>query len=186
MIFSEGVGKMKKIFLKNMETEALKKLIANNEDFLDIFREQLQNDWGEMQEEESSLMLGTKWTKWIDIKDHYNSFYLILKDWRMFIDNLDKDYLSPEGIAQYEKIITLKNNFDELNEEEQEEQEEIIENECKKLLSICENILHEYEETPKDYDVINYIIDTDQLMFTDYYTFENDSKIYIDKTKIFK
>ena len=76
-------------------------------------------------------MLGKEQWHYIDIKDDYNSFFLVLKSWHKFIDNLDKDYLCDKGLQLHSEIIKLKEEYDnidiDLNEERFNKLEEELE-----------------------------------------------------------
>lgn len=156
---------MKKVFINELETEERNKLIKNNKKLIEI----LQNDLYEcnmfMQEEEGREMFGTDSHRYIDIRNHYSSFYLVLKDWRGFMDNLDSDYLSPEAITLYNKIkkyIERLNSLDE-NDTKYETLYNIIELECIDLLKHCEKQLHQYEDYPAEDDAIEYADEMEQL-----------------------
>lgn len=158
---------MKKIYLTEMKEEKRNELIKKNSKLI----EKLQNDLYEYymfeQEEEGRYMLGDELHKYIDIKDDYNSFFLVLKDWYQFINNLDADYLAKEEAMDLYKTIKEKqeklenicdcysDEFYDLNAE--------IEEDCKKLLSYCEEQLHTYEQYPDEDDAIRYNDEMEQL-----------------------
>lgn len=176
-----------KRYFKDMKTEEKFEIITKNEDLRKRLEEQYYEDQMEAQYEEGKLMLGERYNG-VDIKDHYNSFFLVLRDWNKFIDNLDKDYLCTEGLELYDKIIELKKEHDNITlwEEEDEERynelEEELENKCEELLSICEKQLHEYEKWDEgDFnEYIMFELDNNDI-YSDYYIIDNDtSKVYED------
>lgn len=162
---------MKKEYLKDMETEKRNYIIKLNRKLM----EQLQADLYEYemntQQEEGELMFGKDSYKYIEIKDHYSSFYLVLKNWRQFIDNLDTDYFSPNGQDElYKKIIEKREKLDNMDDPYSDDfynLEDEIEKDCKELLKLCENQLHEYEQTPNEDDAIQYADEMERL--EDYY-----------------
>ena len=72
---------MKKIFINELETEKRNELIKKNQKLLYL----LCNDFMEMlsykQEDASYNIMGKDWHKYIEYHDHYNSFFLNLKDY---------------------------------------------------------------------------------------------------------
>ena len=86
----------------------------------------------EQQREETELMLGL-YTSGVDIRDHYSSFFLALSDWEKFFNNVNKDYLSEDGIILYNEISKLYEEYQntELFDNRYNELYEIIENKCK-------------------------------------------------------
>lgn len=173
---------MKKIYLKDLSKQELYDLCEKNDNFMEQYYERVCEDNMHWQEEEGKNMLGIEHYKYIDIRDNYNSFYLVLKDWTRFIDNLDSDYLCEEGKELYDYIIKKRdvlynmeqysNNYDNL--------EEHLENKCKELLKICEGQLHEYEEYPEFTDVFDNMYDCEWYLEEEYYTDEKKEKIYLD------
>ena len=129
-------------------------------------------------------MLGSEHYKYIDIRDYYSSFFLVLKDWRKFIDNLDSDYLPTEGIKLYKKInkkIVKLDNLDMYTDKYSDLENE-IEMLCKDLLKICEDCLHKFESfTEEDLkENIRFNLEENYL-YEDYYILDNDkSKVYVD------
>lgn len=173
---------MKKYF-RDLDTETKVKIVMENQKLCDTACEDYYEESMENQLENGELMLG-KGNNGIDIRPNYDSFYLVLLDWEKFLDNLDSDYLCQDGLDLYNKIVELKeeyenedsysDRFEELNEE--------IEELCKELLKICEKQLHEYEHFTKE-DVKEYLrfnFDENNL-WENYYILEDDtSKVYND------
>ena len=179
---------MKKHF-KDMSTEEIINIIMNNNDLKnkegELYYQQLMDE----QVENAELMLGKEYHKYIDVRDNYNSFFMVLKDWHKFIDNLDKDYLCVEGIDLYDKIMKKYDEYgnmvvyDEEDEDRLNNLEEELENDCKKLLDICEGQLHEYEDyTEEDFkERLRFRIEEYKEELEDYYIIDDDtSKVYQD------
>lgn len=175
---------MKKYF-KDIDTETKVKIVMENQKLCDKACEIYYEYSMETQLEEGNLMLGEK-DNGIDIKDSYSTFYFVLLDWHKFLDNLDKDYLCQDGLDLYDKIMKLKEEYENIdmveNEDRFDELEEEIENYCKELLRICEKQLHEYEhytyEDVKEY--LKFEFDENNL-WDNYYIIEDDTtKVYND------
>lgn len=167
---------MKKIFINELETEERNKLIKNNKKLIEILQNNLYEYNMFMQEEEGREMFGADYYKYIDTRNHYSSFYLVLEDWRGFMDNLDSDYLRmDEALAMYNSIKKDIEELDALdvNDEEYDKKYDLIEFACKNLLSLCETQLHEYENNyPTEDDAIEYADEMEQL--EDYYIEERE------------
>ena len=173
---------MEKIYLKNLSKQELYDLCEKNDNFMNQYYERVYEDNMYWQEEEGKNMLGIEYYKYIDIRDNYSSFYLVLKDWHKFIDNLDSDYLCQEGIELYNYIITKRDTLYNMEQysDNYDNLEEHLENKCKELLKICEKQLHEYEKYPDFTQVFDNMYDLDWYLENDYYTDENKEKIYVD------
>lgn len=173
---------MEKIYLKDMEYEDLKKLIENNKEFIEEHADRLYEDNMFWQEEEGNNMFGNDWYKYIELRDNYDSFYLRLRDWNKFIDNLDSDYLCNKGIELYNYIMEKKKIFDSMEPytDRYDNLEEHLENKCEELLEICEGQLHEYEKYPSEDEIVDAIIDCEWYLEREYYTDENMKKICYD------
>lgn len=173
---------MEKIYLKDLSYEDLKRVISGNNEFIAEYSERLYEDNMFWQEEEGKNMFGNEHYKYIDIRDNYTSFYLVLKDWHKFIDNLDSDYLCVKGKELYDYIIAKRdvlynmsmysNRYDDL--------EGHLEEKSKELLEICEEQLHEYENYPSNDEVVDAIIDCEWYLDKDYYTDKDMKTIYYD------
>lgn len=176
---------MKKYF-KDLDTKTKIEIIMNNEDLKNELENKYYQRNMEMQEEEGKYMFGNESWKYIDIRDNYDSFYLVLKNWHNFLDNLDSDYLCQDGIDLYNEIMLLKNEYENIDVVEEEEKfdnlEEKLESKCKELLKICEEQLHEYEkynnEDFKDY--LEFELEENNIL-EDYYILDNNyKKVYLD------
>lgn len=179
-----------KQYFKDMETNKKIEIILNVDDLRYDICNRYYEELMEQQLEEGQLMLGKDSSKYIDIRDNYDSFYLVLKDWNKFLDNLDKDYLCDEGIKLYDEIYKLyeKYNNEEMYSDRFYNLEEKLENKCKDLLKICEKQLHEYEDYSNEdlKDWLRFEIEENNL-FEDLYILDNDiNKVYEDITKTYK
>lgn len=165
---------MKKVYINELETEERNKLIKNNIKLIGMLQSDLCECNMFAQEEEAREMFGADYHSYIDIKNHYSSFYLLLKDWRGFMDNLDSGYLSPEAIALYNKIKKYIEKLDSMDEDDTKYETlyNIIELECIDLLKECEKQLHQYEDYPAEDDAIRYADEMEQL--EDYYIEERE------------
>lgn len=180
-----------KQYLKDMEIEKQVDILFNNEDIRNVLAERYYEDLMWQQQEEGELMLGKDYHKYIDIEDNYNSFFFRLRDRDKFLDNLDKDYLTQEGIDLYDETYKLYEEYNNMSmyDDADEEQEERyngldlkLDDNCEKLLDICENILHGYENYT-DEDLKWFI--NDEIEFNHYgkelYILGDDtSKVYED------
>lgn len=176
---------MKKYF-KEMSTDEKVNIIMNNDKLRRKMEEHYYTDLMEQQAENGELMLGKEYWRYIDIRDNYSSFYLVLKDWNKFLDNLDKDYLCDNGLDLYNQIMVLKNEYDNIdiieNEDRFNELEEILEDKCKELLKICEEQLHQYE-TYTDEDLkedITFQLEENNVNENLYIIDDDTSKVYED------
>lgn len=176
---------MKKYF-KNMSLEDRIDIIMNINDLKYKVGDMYYEDLMQQQYEEGQLMFGKEHHKYIDIRDNYSSFYLVLKDWNKFLDNLDKDYLCNNGLDLYNQIMVLKNEYDNIdmveNEDRYDELEEELENRCKELLQVCEKQLHEYEDYSDDdlKDYLSFQLEENN-MYEDLYIIDDDkTRVYED------
>ena len=178
---------MKKYF-KEMSTEEKVNIIMNNDKLRREMEEHYYTDLMEQQAENGELMLGKEHWRYIDVRDNYNSFYLVLKDWHKFIDNVDKDYLSQEGIDLYDEIMKMYDEwgnmvvYEDEDEDRYNQLEEEIENKCKELLKICEEQLHQYE-TYTDEDLkedITFQLEENNVNEDLYIIDDDTSKVYED------
>ena len=152
---------MKKYF-KELNDKEKEKILEKNNKLFNELSNYIYEDKMYWQEEDSENMLGKNWHKYIAYYDNYSSFYLRLKDWEMFINNLDRDYLTIEGIELYDYIMNKKNILDnmEWGTDNYYNLEEHLENKSQELLDICESMLHEYENYPDFEECYNYLLDT--------------------------
>lgn len=151
---------MKK-YLKELNDSELKQVIKSNNKLQEEISRILYENNMECQEDEGNLLLGSNWNQYIDIKDNYSSFYLVLRNWREFIDNIDSAYLCEKAIDLYNYIIRKKEIYENMNpyNDHFNSLNEHLEKKSKELLKIIEDQLHEYEEFPTDEDIFYYLID---------------------------
>lgn len=160
---------MKKEYLTEMETEKRNKLIEKNKKLINMLVNNLYEDNCFRMELETNDILGKDWHQYIDYHDNYSSFYLRVKDWRKFIENVDADYLNNDAFSMY-KLINEKikqsddvdyysTTYDVLIEE--------IDEGCSFILDNIEEDLHMYEKIPSEDDAIQYADEMEQL--NDYY-----------------
>ena len=165
---------MKKVYINDLDTTRRNGIIKLNTKLMQMLQTELYQHNMFLQEEEGREMFGADSYRYIDIRDHYTSFYLVLKDWRKFIDNLDKNYLSPKATTLYNEIIKDIKKLDEIDEDSEKYNMccDWIELDCKKLLKCCEEQLHIYEEYPSENEAIIYADEMEQL--EDYYIEERE------------
>ena len=168
---------MKK-YLSKMSKKELEKVLLTHEEFLQfIYNNRMSCDiQDEMLEYINSLFCGNA-NKIYDVKDHYSSFYLILKNPEMLIESIDKDYLPDFLIELYEETKKIYNNYkDEKYEEKRNKLYDNFESKSKLLLDKIENILKDYETIPTKESIVEYII-SNGLYEGCYY---EDNKIKVD------
>ena len=138
---------MKKYFNELNDKEKEKILEKNNKLFEEL-SDYIYEDKLYCQSEEIEDLFGKDWSSYIAYHDNYSSFYLVIKNWEMFINNLDRDYLTTEGIELYDYIMNKKNILDnmEWGTDNYYNLEEHLENKSQELLDICESRLHDYEK----------------------------------------
>lgn len=156
---------MKKLYLKDMENDRRDYLIKLNTKLINQLLEYLYEDQMFQQSETFSFILGKDWHKWLDYRDHYQTFYLILKDYRKFLVNLDADYLTPEARNLYDKTIIKLDTLDTLDpySENYDRLEAWIEKNSEMILKDAEEYLHGFEEYPSEDDAIRYADEMEQL-----------------------
>lgn len=156
---------MKKVYINDLENSRRNEIIKLNKKLMDLLQHDLYESNMFLQEIEGREMFGADSYRYIDIRDHYTSFYLVLKDWRKFIDNLDYHYLSVEAAALYNKIIKYIEKLDSMDEDDTKYDAlyDTIELDCRDLLKACEDQLHVYEEYPSEIDAISYAEEMEQL-----------------------
>lgn len=161
---------MKKVFLKDLEHDRLLELLQKNDKLLCERAELIMEFNFEEQSLMSNYVLGKEWHKYIEYRDNYNSFYLVLKDYRKFLCNLDKDYLKSENIELYNTLIKKLDVLDNMDcySENFDRLEEWLEEKSKILLEDVEKYLQGYEEYPSIEDVLEDLIDN-EFFDRDYY-----------------
>lgn len=157
---------MEKVYINDLETSKRNEIIKLNKKLMDLLERDLYEYNMFLQGKEAREMFGADNHRYIDIRDNYSSFYLVLKDWRKFIENLDSQYLwTDEAIALYNKIKKYVEKLDSLDEDDTKYESlyDIIELECKDLLKECEEQLHTYEEYQGEDEAIRYTDEMEQL-----------------------
>lgn len=152
---------MKKYF-KELNDKEKEKILEKNNKLFNELSNYIYEDNMYCQSEEIEYLFGKDWHRYIAYYDNYSSFYLSLKNWEKFIDNLDRDYLTTEGIELYDYIINKKSILDnmEWGTDNYYNLEEHLENKSQELLDICENMLHDYENYPDFEECYNYLLGT--------------------------
>ena len=165
---------MKKIYLIDLEKEKRDYLIKLNTKLMEKLQNELYENNMELQYIDSRNILNDEALNAIDYHDNYNSFYYTLNNWRKFIINIDKDYLSEEAQKNYNIIINKINVFDSMDyhSENYERLENYLEKLTEKVLEDIETLLHSYEEYPSIDDAILYAEEMERL--TDYYIEQNE------------
>jgi hypothetical protein len=169
-----------------MTLSKIKNIIKNNRDFMTNAYTNYSLLQNEIQRQDTDLILGVDWHKYIDVRDHYNTFYLVLKDYEKFIQNLDTHFLDVHDMQLYNGIIGGIEERDAMEylSEEWLVKNERLELESKELLHSIEVYLHEYEDYDDD-DVIKYVIDN--KLYYHYYILDNDeSVLYYDTVKSYR
>lgn len=151
---------MKKYF-KELNDKEKEKILEKNNKLFEELSNYIYEDKMYCQSEEIEDLFGKDWHRYIAYYDNYSSFYLSIKNWEMFINNLDRDYLTTEGIELYDYIMSKKNILDnmEWGTSNYYNLEEHLENKSQELLDICESMLHDYENYPDFEECYNYLID---------------------------
>lgn len=144
-------NKGKKIFLKEIadyeNKELLKEIFEHNEELGNNLWNLTWDRNMEQQLEFGNLCLGENSHKYIDIRDHYSSFYLTLKNAEEFVNNIDKAYLTTEEDTLYNECIELleKRNNEEYGNDYYWEFDIELDNKAEELLKLIEKDLHAYE-----------------------------------------
>jgi hypothetical protein len=179
------VEKMKnKKYLKDMDEEELKKLFENIEEFKkNIYDICYQNNM-DYQEELGNIFFGDKWNRYIDIFDHYTSFFLRIKNAIEFFENLgveNSDYLNTKDATEYKVLYKEAkkhyNNFNKCNYASNNyyKNEELLENTCKQILRILEEELHKLENITKEEAKDTFLFEVlENEMYYDCYILNND------------
>ena len=145
---------MNKVFLKDIKEnkELLKKVFDSNERLKQQLYEDSYDLSMEQQLEFGELCLGKDHSKYIDLHEHYSSFFLTLKDSEKFILNIDKDYLSVEENKLYEKALKKleKRDSKEYGSEQYYKLDAELDDISEELLKLIEKDLHDYENVDEE------------------------------------
>lgn len=165
---------MKKIYINDLETEKRNKLIKNNKKLIERLQNDLYDNNMELQRIDSKDIIGKNWEKYIKYHNNYDSFFLTVKNWREFYQNIDYSYLSDEANKKADKITTNIDKMDSLEyyNDDYHKLDEECEKLTKEILQEIEDILHAYEEYPSEDDAIIYADEMEQL--EEYYIEERE------------
>lgn len=165
---------MKKILINNLPEEKRNYLIKLNSKLMNQLQDDLYDVQMDQQLDAFNCALDKEAQKAIEYHDHYSSFYYTIKDWRKFINGVDKDYLSPEGLDVYNSIIKKMNELDAIYpySDRYYDLDAELEEESKKVLKDVEDLLHSYEDYPSEDDAIQYADEMERL--NDYYIEERE------------
>lgn len=183
--------KKEKIYIEELNDEELKKVYVNNEKFSRMIFAECYEMNMEQQEELSEEFFGKKFHEYLDVHDHYSSFYLRIKDTNKFFENLNLNnscYLSEEDSKKYIELYEqVKKYYSclERSDDKNNFYEELIEKACKEILNILEKELHELENI-NDEDIIEYFIDNKDA-YNNFYILEKTTfTLYRDVTECLK
>lgn len=165
---------MKKIFINDLDTEKRNYLIKLNKKLINQLLEELYEVQMDQQLDCLECCINKEGQKAIEYHGNYSSFYYTIKDWRKFINGIDKDYLSTEGLEIYNNIMKKIDNLDNLDpySDEYYNLDAELEEESKKVLKDLEDLLHSYEDYPDEDDAIQYADEMERL--NDYYIEERE------------
>lgn len=143
-----------KKYIKNMSAEELKKIFNNIEYLQRKFYENLYDDNMNYQLDLGKIFFGENHNNYIDIRDYYSSFFIIIKDAVKFFENLqlsNKNYLNNEDAKKYTVLYKqAKKHYNNINKcnycsDNYYKHFELLENTCKSILGILEKELHSLE-----------------------------------------
>jgi hypothetical protein len=178
-----------KKYIKNMSVEELKKIFNNIEYLQSKFYENLYEDNMNYQFDLGKIFFGENYNNYIDIRDYYSSFFIIIKDAVKFFENLqlyNKDYLNNEDAKKYTALYKqAKKHYNNINKcnycsDNYYKHFELLENTCKSILEILEKELHSLENIEAQ-DVLEFFINDvfENNDFYDYYILDDDfTKLY--------
>lgn len=165
---------MKKIYINTLDTEKRNYIIKLNSKLIKKLQDRLYDVQMDQQLDCFECILDKTGRDALEYHDHYSSFYYTIKNWRNFINGLDKDYLSPDGLNIYNNIIEKTKELDEMDpySDEYYDLDAELEEECKKVLKDVEDLLHSYEDYPSEDDAIQYADEMEEL--EEYYIEERE------------
>lgn len=185
--------KNEKIYLQELNFEELQKVFDNNEKFKNIVFDDVYESNMDYQLFLSEEFFGKNAKNYLEIKDHYASFYTRIKDATKFFENLNiniSDYLIEEDskkyIELYKQAKKYYNNLNKCNYDSSNcyKNEKLLENTCKEILSILENELHKLEDISEE-EVYQYFIDNIEIYNDFYITEKTTFSLYEDITKCY-
>lgn len=171
----------KRIYIKDIinDDELLKKLFEHNS--------KIQESEYQATYEDNMFWQGEDIKQWnlqgVDIRNNYNSFYLIIRDYNEFIEEFDEFTGNATLQELYKKSMDLynqKNNVDftlDGCDELYDSIEEQFEKSCNELIKVVEDMLHEYENV-SDEQVLETFINNvrDNYCYEDLYYYADDDK----------
>lgn len=144
---------MERKYLKEMTKEEVRQIVKGNERLRGEIYDRCYEGNMFIQSEQTELILGKEWHQYIDYHDHYQSFYLTVRNVERTLRNLDTDYMGESDAEKTEEVRKLLEKWDDMTWEEQEENEDLwteIEEKTGELVSSVERDLHEYEDISDD------------------------------------
>lgn len=140
--------------LHELTMDELRLLAKNNQQWRTELIKKVYEEKMFLQSEDYKQMLGEN-NKCVAYHDHYSSFYLTIKDHDHFLDSIDRECLTTNGMALYDKAKELKDKWENMDYDEQDENSEVydeMEKANEELLQEIESILHSYESV-EDEDI---------------------------------
>lgn len=184
-----------KRYIKDFKEDELLKLLDENKTLQEHLEQDFYEDQMRWQGDEFEYIFGKDKWNYIDLKDHYNSFYLILKDYRV-IDEINKDYLNEDNIKLYniakdEYQAFISDDNIEYGSDEYYDKEEKLEKLAKDLIKGIEDQLHKlekwysYSREDEKVELIDFYLNCyciNVFENSEYYILDDDfSKVYEDK-----
>ena len=170
----------KKIYINDIKdnNEILRKIFDNNTLLQSALREDLYTDNMDAQnyEFEEYKFDG------IEVRDNYNSFYIVLKYCIKFISSFNEFTGNEQSQELYNKAYKTYQEY--INTDDCDVYGELydrLEVECKELLNHVENMLHEYENIGDDNDLFYYFIHCidNNDMYLDLYYYDDDKYYHL-------
>lgn len=181
----------KKIYIKELNEEELKKVFKNNKQIQQISFEKAYEDNMFWQEELGNIFFGKTFFEYLEIRDNYSSFYLKIKNPVKLFENLslsNKDYLQTEEsqkyIKYYKQAKKYYNYYNNCNYESDNfyKNFELLENTLIKIVAILEKELHLLEDVSEEDALTSFIYDVTENDFLEsaYILNKQDFVLYED------
>ena len=149
-LIKERQYQMKK--LHELSLDELKALYEKNGDFQNEILESIYQGNMYCQSDEYEQIFG-KNNRTVEYHDHYNSFYLTVKDHENFINEInDPDLLTVDGLELYKKAKELSDKWANMTYDEQDENSDLydeLEETNNKLIEEITDQLRTYEDIDK-------------------------------------
>lgn len=162
---------MKK-YLHELNEQELAEIFKNNDNLQNIvINDLIEYDLEAQQEEFENLNI----KKYVEVHDHYNTFYLRLKNAIGLFENLCIDYCNQQVIEFYEQSKQFYNDY--LNDNEKYD---IFVEKMEILVELLDKQLHEYEQGIDFDTALDFFVEEAQSeygLYANYYT-KNDLKVY--------